>query len=228
MKNQPQGHISAMVFEHAYIDAMHSHVRGYKTITMWTYHPGMRGVLCLAVMEAERENTEMLVLFLELLNEELAKFKDHPGYKFNPREIMCNENIANLNAIATVLGRDFLGKTVTCQWHFRQCGQHQITSIYVAEQETFKELYTGLCYVNTVSEYDRICTSLDRICKHNNITTWFKWWKEGWFHIVPAFHGFNISGLNLAETGHSIMQTSKKLWLSVATWRDTCTMIIQD
>ena len=46
--------------------------------------------------------------------------------------------------------------------------------------------------------------------------------------LVPAFRGFNISGLNLAETGHSTMQTSKKSWLSVATWRDTCMMIIQD
>ena len=69
---------------------------------------------------------------------------------------MCEENGANLNAIATVLGRDFLGKTVTCQWHFRQCAQCQITSINVAEQETFKELYTGLCYANTVNTIDYV------------------------------------------------------------------------
>ena len=49
-KSQPQGKISGMVFEHAYIDAMHSHFNGYKTITIWTYHPGL--------MEAEKENTE--------------------------------------------------------------------------------------------------------------------------------------------------------------------------
>ena len=48
-KSQLQGQISAMVFEHAYID-IHSHVKGYKTITMWTYHPGIRRVLCLAMM----------------------------------------------------------------------------------------------------------------------------------------------------------------------------------
>ena len=169
----------------------------------------------------------MLVLFLELFNEALAKFKGQPGYKFKPVEIMCNENGANLNAIATGLGRDVLGK-LTCQWHFRQCAQCQITSINVAEQETFMELYTGLCCAYTVSKYDRICIGLDRICKHNNITMWFKWWKERQFHIVSAFHRFNISGLNLVETCHSTMQTSKKLWLSVATWRDTHMMIIQD
>ena len=53
-KSQPQGQISAIVFEHAYIDAMHSHVKWYKTITIWTYHPSMRRVLHLAVMEAEK------------------------------------------------------------------------------------------------------------------------------------------------------------------------------
>ena len=109
-KSQPQGQINAMIFEHAYIDAMHSHVKGYKTITMWTYHPGMERVLHPTVMEAEKENMEMLVLFLELFNEVLAKFKGHPGYKFNPMGIMCDENGTNLKAIAAVLGRDFLGK----------------------------------------------------------------------------------------------------------------------
>ena len=49
------------------------------------------------MMEAEKDNTEMLVLFLELFNEALAKFKGHPGYKFNPMGIMCDENGANLN-----------------------------------------------------------------------------------------------------------------------------------
>ena len=50
-------------------------VKVYKTITMWTYHPGMKRLLHLAMMEAEKEHTEMLVLFLELFNEALTKFK---------------------------------------------------------------------------------------------------------------------------------------------------------
>ena len=45
---------------------------------------------------------------------------------------------------------------------------------------------------------------------------------------VPAFRGFCVSGLNMAESGQSAMKTREKMWLSVAAWRDTCTMIIQD
>ena len=58
--------------------------------------------------------------------------------------------------------------------------------------------------------------------------TWWNWWKARHFHIVPAFRGFCVSGLNVAESGQSAMKTRGKMWLFVAAWRDTCTMIIQD
>ena len=49
------------------------------------------------------------------------------------------------------------------------------------------------------------------------LKNWWTWWDETRFHIVPAFLGFGISGLNLAETGHSSLHVNKKLWLSAAT-----------
>ena len=45
---------STMVEEYAYMDAMHTRVKGYKTLTLWTYHHGMGRVMRLATMEAER------------------------------------------------------------------------------------------------------------------------------------------------------------------------------
>ena len=46
--------------------------------------------------------------------------------------------------------------------------------------------------------------------------------------MIPAFRGFKIPGLNLAETGHSMIKTKNKMWLSMATYRDVCFFIIQD
>ena len=46
---------STMVDEYAYMDAMYTCVKGYKTLTLWTYHHGMQRVMHLATMEAERE-----------------------------------------------------------------------------------------------------------------------------------------------------------------------------
>ena len=37
-EGQPTNSLS---LEWAYMDGMHSRVRGYKTLTLWTYHPGM-------------------------------------------------------------------------------------------------------------------------------------------------------------------------------------------
>ena len=75
---------STMVDEYAYMDAMHTRVKGYKTLTLWTYHHGMHLVMCMATMEAERENTECFTLFLTLWNNLLAEVSGIPGYRFNP------------------------------------------------------------------------------------------------------------------------------------------------
>ena len=73
---QKEGELRAMVYGRAYIDAMHSHINGYKTITMWTYHSGMMRVMRLASMEAEKEDTESLALFLRFSMKHSAKFLD--------------------------------------------------------------------------------------------------------------------------------------------------------
>ena len=38
---QNEGFLSAMTEEYAFLDGMHSHTKGFKTLTLWTYHPGM-------------------------------------------------------------------------------------------------------------------------------------------------------------------------------------------
>ena len=55
---------------------------------------------------------------------------------------------------------------------------------------------------------------------------WWEWWEAQKYLIIPAFRGFKIPGLNLAETGHSMIKN--KMWLSMATYHDVCFFIIQD
>ena len=96
-------------------------------------------------MEAEKENTECFTLFLTLWNNLLAEVSGIPGNKFNPRGIMCDEAGCNFNAIKKVYGQEFLGQTVTCQFHFKNCAKNQIKNINIHKQETFK-LCEKLCY----------------------------------------------------------------------------------
>ena len=64
----------------------------------------------------------------------------------------------------------------------------------------------------------------------SNLLDWFLWWDERRFHIVPAFHGFNLSGTNLAESGQSGMKpkTRRKLKLVDAAYKDAAQMLHQD
>ena len=41
---------------------------------------------------------------------------------------MCDEAGANFLGIEAVLGKEFLAKTVSCQWHFHQCAKNNMKS----------------------------------------------------------------------------------------------------
>ena len=178
---------SSMVEEYTYLDGMHTRVKGYVTLALWTYHPGLHKVMRLASMECERENTECIAMFLDLSNKALQNKTGNQQYKFNPVGFMVDENGANFNAIERVLGTDVAACTVTRQWHFMSCGKNHIKGMNMNERETFKTLHQKICYMYTQHEYDKADESLKAICTQNGIVNWWMWWEVRWFHIVPAF-----------------------------------------
>ena len=96
-QNQPEGERGILSFEHAYMGAMHNRVNGYKTLTLWMYHPGMQHILKLAIMECKRD------------------YKQDWNYKFSPYDITSDKNAANQLAIEKVYGKEFLKRVVTFQ-----------------------------------------------------------------------------------------------------------------
>ena len=104
--------------------------------------------------------------------------------------------------------------------------------MYVKEshRKTFRKRCKRLIRATTRSEYESISTALRTICEKSGILDWFLWWDERKFHIVPAFQGFNLSGLNLAESGQSGMKpkTRKKMHLIDAACKDCAQMMRQD
>ena len=139
--------------EYAYFDGMHSRVRGYKTLTLWVYHPEMCKVVLLAVMETKSENTHMVTLFFNLFNQCLKELTGDNNYTFSPCGFMVNEAGANFNAIQVVFGKEILAHTVTCQWHFKACPKCQLPSIMPEDQNTFTEMIAKLCKTYVRSEY---------------------------------------------------------------------------
>ena len=161
----PQGKDSAMNEEDAYMDGMHSRVKGFKSLSLWTYHPGMKCIMHLATMESEREDTESITLFLNLFNEVLRAVSGIENYKFNPIRIMCDEAGANFLGIEAALGKEFLAKTVSCQWHFRQCAKNNMKKVNEHEKETFKSLFNELCYTSTAHHFEKVSSALEAICE---------------------------------------------------------------
>jgi hypothetical protein len=78
-----------MRFEYAFVDAKHDRCRGFKTLTLWAYNDVMRKLVCLAVMEAEDENTENLTRFWRLLNEMLGGLHKSQGIYIQPVRVRC-------------------------------------------------------------------------------------------------------------------------------------------
>ena len=70
----------------------------------------MHQVIHLATMEAEREDTECITLFLNLFNQVLSSVSGVPNYKFNPCGLMCDEAGVNFLAIEAALEQKSLQK----------------------------------------------------------------------------------------------------------------------
>ena len=93
--------------EKAYIDGCHSWCIGYKTLSLFVYHPAMWHILRIATMEVKCESTWKISFFWKLLNEVLTQIMERE-YKFNLKAIMVDENGANYCAVKEVLGVDFM------------------------------------------------------------------------------------------------------------------------
>ena len=142
------GKKSILTLEPVFFDGMHKRTRGFKTLTLWVHHPGMRCMRHLATMDVKKENKDMVVLFFSSSNKALAECKGEPGYKFNPMMICCDEAGANWQAIREVYGEEFYkNKVAGCQWHFIRCAEHQLHNIDPNERKTFMNAVHALCKV---------------------------------------------------------------------------------
>ena len=157
---------NCLSLEWAYMDGMHSQVRGYKTLVLWTYHPGMNTVIALAILKCQNENTQMIKHFLQTFNKCLQDYTGIDDYKFDPYRKMCDEGGANMNVIEEVFGKEVMAhqRVVTCQWHFKSCARRQLPGIDKDEQKSFEDLIAKLCECYTRGEYEGISGDLQDIC----------------------------------------------------------------
>ena len=81
------------------MDGLHSHVKGFVTLTLWVKNPVSLIMHRLTCMECKNEDTTNITCFLILCNEILQKVKGNSSFVWSPRGIMTDENGANKNAV---------------------------------------------------------------------------------------------------------------------------------
>ena len=180
------------------------------TLTLWVTNPVSLISHRLACMDCERENTKSVALFLKLFNEMLCKVKKDPTFIWSPRGIMMDENGANKNAIRQVLSNDMAKRSWGCQWHYFRCAKRQSMKIYASDRKKFLNVAYALAKdVVTKNEYFDILTKFKEVCTTNSCMKLLKFWHERCEHFVPAYRGFFLPSMNIAESGQSGMRAQQ-------------------
>ena len=66
-----------------YFDCMHNCCKDFKTFTLWTYSPVIWKLIRIAMMEAQKEDSENITLFLSLFLKKLQKTSKNPIWNIN-------------------------------------------------------------------------------------------------------------------------------------------------
>ena len=217
--------------EDAFFDGCHSRCTDFISLGLWVQHPSMCCLIRLASMEVKSESTENIRLFFQLLNEMLQIVgKKDKNYKFNPRNIMCDEAGGNIRGIKEALGLEFAAaRIVTCQWHFMNSVNEKIHSIGEEDQEDFVKASGELCRVPTIPEFELLFADMKRIvAKYPDYGSSLDWYYARRFHLFPAFRDGLHSGLNLAEVGNHKWKADHRLSLVAAAKDDISTMMEQE
>ena len=188
------------------MDGLHSHVKGFVTLTLWVKNPVSLIMHRLACMECESEDTTNVAHFLTLYNEILWKVKGDSSFVWSPRGIMTDENGANKNAVRAVLGQAMATRTWSCMWHYLRCAQRQSLKFPKDDRKIFLDLAKSLAKdAVTTIQYNNILCKLRKMCTSTGRMKWLQFWHNRYEHFVPAFRGFFLSHMNIAESGQSGM-----------------------
>ena len=225
-----KGEDSQLTEEPAYFDDMHTRVRLYKTLMLWAYHPAIRKMMELVIMEAPRENTYYIAKFFQLFQQAIREYLGDETYEWRPNSIMVDEKGSNFVALENVFSKEFVDNyTMTCQYHFKRCADEKMQEENVPKEERkkFCELIKDLLNSSTIPEYHNACHAIEKAVKRLGLEGWWCWWKPRGFHLIPALRGLHLPRSNYAECGQSKLKGDSKISLIESVLEDVCEFLIQ-
>ena len=212
--------------EPAYFDGMHKRCQGWKTLTLWLYHPASCCLCRIAMMEVKAEDSANCAKFWKVFNEMLQELCNDENYYFNPRRFITDEAGTSHNGIAAIYGEQGSNKSSTCQLHFKKQLEAMLAKFpppILEQRNEFEMLMTHLLTVPVLAEYHEIVSRIKAICTLvPAVEGQVKWWLARCYNLFPLFRGYCLTSLNMAEIGHSTLA------LVDAAWEDVCTAIMQE
>ena len=194
--------------EYCFFDGKVKRCRNYVTLTASTYYPLLKRQIVLAVMEAERENSENIEQFWTLFNEALKHATQNKDVVFNPIGWCVDMAGSNMNGLK-VFGEDALQRIKSCEFHFKQNRNKMAQKLSSDEDsQEFKTLCDGLLLANIRETYD---AAKDAVYQFINakperafLSTWVDWWDHRRAFIFRAFSpSTEAPNMNLAEVIHA-------------------------
>lgn len=203
--------------EYVHVDATHTRCRNFQTVTLWVYHPVMRKLMRLAMMDVEVENTENLTLFWQTFNCMLQKCSGNESYTFNPYGFVADEHHANWRSIQAVFGMDVLQRVVSCEFHYKQSVHRHARSLPCEEsRDEFKLLADNMLFALGLAKFNEALEAMSKFSvKHDSLAAWLTWWYERRSHIFRAFKPVEAPSSNLAEVGHSKLSNGGTAYMSL-------------
>ena len=221
-----------MKYEECFFDAMHSRVRGYKTLSAFVCCRPLRMIVRLASMEVKSEDTKSVKLFWQFLNEAINEATGGKQTKFNPYCILVDAAGANYSGITEVFGPEFVKDRV------RSCLQHYLSNVNEYARKipdpTIRLEFVDNCkrMVNntTVHVYTTCLYRLKSIGHIFSCVIGFvKWWDLRKYHVFGAFRGQHFKRANQAEAGHAMLKRRGRqgMWMNDAAEDDIATFMVQ-
>ena len=191
--------------EYCHLDGNHKRCSGYKTITLWMYHPYLRQMCKIATMEVEAEDTASMNIFWETLNEAIQEFTGNQSKRFRPHGYMMNEAGGFWASISNLQGEEDQ-RSVSCEKHFDFTVKRQGKSLPGEDLKSeFKFLCESVLKAETPLIYERAAERMDEfIAVHSHLQSWWDWWQKRKSHVFRAFKPLhNVPKASHAEIGHS-------------------------
>ena len=193
--------------EYCFFDGKFKRCQNFVTLTASVYHPLLKRQIPLAVMEAEQESTENIVLFWSLFNEGLQKVTGDDKMVFNPQGWCTDMAGANMNGLQQVFGEDSLSRMKSCEFHFKDSINKMARKLGQEAGETFKELCQNLLTCSLKVTYLKVKKSLEEFTNENSewqfLSSWLSWWDNRRTFIFGAFAPNNVPRMNQAEVIHA-------------------------